>query len=138
MEGATNYDNVSALNTPENQVIGVLPADYDLETLLQELHAQGIPEEKIGVLVGDEDARKLEPVAGEKGLVSAVVRGGLDLGDVDRDYLQKYPQAVRQGGCLIGVVETDGERRREIGRLLSRHGALLVNSFGQFSVEGIR
>ena len=138
MEGATNYDNVSALNTPENQVLGVLSADHDLEALLQELHAKGIPGNKIGVLIGEKDAQRLEPVAGEKGPVSGVVRRGLDFGDVDRDYLQKYAKAVRQGGCLVAVVETDGERRREIGRLLARHGALLVNSFGQFSVEGIR
>jgi hypothetical protein len=138
MEGATNYDNVSALNTPENQVIGVLPEDHGLEALLQELHAKGIPEDKIGVLIGEKDVQKLEPVAGEKGLVSGVVRRGLDFGDVDRDYLQKYAEAVRQGGRLIAVVETDGERRREIGVLLTRYGALMVNSFGQFSVEGIR
>ena len=77
MEGATNHDNVSALNTPVNQVIGILPAVHDLKTLLQELDAQGIPEEKIGVLIGDQNARRLEPVAGAKGLFSAVVCGGL-------------------------------------------------------------
>ena len=138
MEGATNYDNVSELSTPENQVVGILPPGGELRDLLQELHAEAIPEDKIGVLFGEADARKLEPVAGEKGVVSGLVRRGLDFGDVDRDYLQKYAEAVRQGGRLIAVVEKDGERRREIGRLLTRHGALMVNSFGQFSVEGIR
>jgi hypothetical protein len=57
MGGATNYDNVSALNTPVNRVIGVLPADHDPEGLLQVLHAEGIPEYRIGVLLGEKDAQ---------------------------------------------------------------------------------
>ena len=137
MKGATNYDNVSALNSPVNQVIGVLPAHHNLEDLLQKLHGKGIPEDRIGVLIGKGDVSKLEPIADEKGPLSGLLHRGPDFGDVDRDYFQKYTEAVRQGGRLVAVVETDGERRREIGRLLSQHGALLVNSFGEFIVEGI-
>jgi hypothetical protein len=87
--------------------------------------------------MGEKDAEKLEPVAGDKGPVTGTLRRGLDFADVDRDYLQKYAEAVRYGGRLIALVEMDGARRREIGRLLSQYGAVLVNSFGQFSVEGI-
>ena len=101
----------------------------------KELNQIGIEPSGIGLLVGNEDAAKLDAATGEHGFLAKVERMGLQMGDTDTDYLAYYRRVLLEGYAVIAVVTHDDASRTKVRTLLKTYGAHAMTYFGQFSTE---
>ena len=111
---------------------------HDAETAQQAakaLNQIGIEPAGIGLLVGNEDAAKLDAATGEHGFLAKVQRMGLEMGDTDTDYLAYYRRALLEGQAVIAVVTHDDASRTKVRTLLKTYGAHAMTYFGQFRTE---
>jgi hypothetical protein len=135
MDEATDFEDKESLGHPRSQVYATF---HDAETARQaakELNEIGIEPAGIGILVGNEDAAKLDAATGEHGFLAKVVRMGLEMGDTDTDYLAHYRRALLKGYAVIAVVTHDDASRTRVRTLLKKNGAHTMTYFGQFSTE---
>jgi hypothetical protein len=135
MDEATNFEDEESLGHPRSQVYATF---HDAETArraAKELNQIGIEPAGIGILVGNEDAAKLDAATGEHGFLAKVVRMGLEMGDTDTDYLAYYRRALLKGYAVIAVVTPDDASRTKVRTLLKTYGAYAMTYFGQFSTE---
>ena len=95
----------------------------------------GLNRRASGLLVGNEDAAKLDAATGEHGFLAKVKRMGLEMGDTDTDYLAYYRRALLKGYAVIAVVTHDDASRTKVRTLLKTYGAHAMTYFGQFSTE---
>ena len=137
MKGATDYEDQGDLKNPVNQVVGILPREADVPTIVADLHKAGFESDAIGVLSGREDAHKLDAASGREGWLAKLAQIGPEFGDLDAGNMKDYAAALQHNETVIAVVATVGSKRREIADLLKRHGAKFINSYGMFSIEGL-
>jgi hypothetical protein len=135
MNEATDFEGKESLGHPRNQVYATF---HDAETARRaanELNQIGIEPAGIGLLVGNEDAAKLDAATGEHGFLAKVKRMSLQMGDTDNDYLAHYRRALLEGHAVIAVVTHDDVSRTKVRALLKSCGARAMTYFGQFSTE---
>ena len=135
MDEATDFEDKESLGHPRSQVYATF---HDVETArraAKELNQIGIEPAAIGLLVGNEDAAKLDAATGEHGFLAKVQRMGLEMGDTDTDYLSYYRRALLKGHTVIAVVTHDDASRTKVRRLLKTYGAYSMTYFGQFRTE---
>ena len=135
MDEATDFEDKESLGHPRSQVYATF---HDAETARRaatELNQIGIEPAGIGLLVGNEDATKLNAATGEHGFLAKVERMGLEMGDTDTDYLAYYRRALLEGYAVIAVVTHDDASRTKVRTLLKKYGAHAMTYFGQFSTE---
>jgi hypothetical protein len=137
MEGATDYEDQGSLKNPVNQVVAVFAPEIDTEEIVSLLHQAGISEESVGVLAGRQDAHKLDAASGKHGWFAKLAQIGPSFGDLDAHNLRNYAKALQTGRTVMAVVAEPGSKRREIADLLKRQGAMYINSYGMFSIEGL-
>lgn len=135
MDEATDFEDKGSLGHPRSQVYATF---HDAETAQQAakaLNQIGIEPAGIGLLVGNEDAAKLDAATGEHGFLAKVQRMGLEMGDTDTDYLAYYRRALLEGQAVIAVVTHDDASRTKVRTLLKTYGAHAMTYFGQFRTE---
>jgi hypothetical protein len=135
MDEATDFQNEESLSHPRNQVYAVIDVEERARRAAKELNQIGIEPADIGLLLGREDAAKLDAATGEHGFLAKVARIGLAMGDRDTDYLAHYRRALLEGYAVITVVTHDHTSREKVRTLLKTCGAHAMTYFGQFATE---
>jgi hypothetical protein len=135
MDEANDFDGQKSLGHPRDQVYAVIHVEEKARCAAKELNQIGIEPADIGLLIGREDAAKLDAATGEHGFLAKVARIGLEMGDIDTDYLAYYRRALLEGYAVIAVVAHDRTSREKVRTLLRSHSAHAMTYFGQFSTE---
>jgi hypothetical protein len=135
MDEAIDFEDEQSLGHPRNQVYAIIDDAENARRAAKELNIIGIEPANIGLLIGKEDATKLDAATGEHGFLAKVARIGLELGDRDTDYLAYYHRALVQGYAIIAVVTHDHATRGKVRTLLKTYGAHAMTYFGQFVTE---
>jgi hypothetical protein len=135
MDEATDFQDKESLGHPRNQVYAVIQGEESARHAAKELNLIGIEPWDIGLLLGGEDARKLDAATGEHGFLAKVARIGFQMGDRDSDYLAYYRRALLEGYAVITVVTRDHTSREKVRMLLKTCGAHAMTYFGQFATE---
>jgi hypothetical protein len=79
MKIAKGFDNQESLPLPANQMLAIV-ADKDMATHVTEvLNQNGFTPDDIGILVGPQDARKLDAATGAKGIFAKILTTGIDM-----------------------------------------------------------
>jgi hypothetical protein len=87
MDEARDFEDEESLGHPRNQVYAIIDDAENARRAAKELNSIGIEPANIGLLIGKEDATKLDAATGEHGFLAKAARIGLELGDRDTDYL---------------------------------------------------
>jgi hypothetical protein len=138
MKDATNYEEQRDPKNPTNQVVAIVPHEADLQRIVGDLHEAGFASEGIGVLSALEDAQKLDVASGRQGWLAKLAQIGPGPSDSDTSNRRAYAEALSHHETVIAVVATLESKRRKIANVLKHYGAKLINSYGRFSVEGLR
>jgi hypothetical protein len=135
MDEATDFEDQESLGHPRNQVYAIIHVEEMARRAAKELNQIGVEPEDIGLLLGREDAAKLDAATGEHGFLAKVARIGLEMGDRDTDYLAYYRRALLDGYAVIAVVTHNHTSREKVGTLLKTCGAHAMTYFGRFTTE---
>jgi hypothetical protein len=135
MDEATDFQDQKSLAHPRDQVYAVIRVEESARRAAKELNQIGIEPAEIGLLLGKEDATKLDAATGEHGFLAKVARIGLEMGDRDDDYLAYYRRALLEGYAVVTVVTHDHTSREKVRTLLKTCGAHAMTYFGQFTTE---
>jgi hypothetical protein len=135
MDEATDFEDKESLGHPRSQVYATFNDAETARRAVKELNQIGIEPTAIGLLVGNDDAAKLDAATGEHGFLAKVERMGLEMGDTDTYYLAYYRRALLEGYAVIAVVTHDDASRTKVRTLLKTYGAHAMTYFGQFSTE---
>ena len=119
---------------PPNFVAAVIDDGPEFERALEDLVAAGIPRESMGILQGERGA---EAMAGLYESRSWLQRVG-DMLSEEREYVDRYKEAARQGHFVVGVPLPDGSEatRQRIESILSEHGAHSLVSSTRWTHSG--
>lgn len=121
---------------PSGWILAVVDEPTDAEGLDSELAAMGLGSEDRMILNGADDARRLDGLGRESGLLARVHRVTQYLAmDQMPDFLM-YEVALREGRTVIGVRPADTERAAVIATLRAHRGHF-INRFGAWSTEEI-
>ena len=121
---------------PTGWILGVIDDPDDAESVTTELAATGVGDGDRMVLAGAEDARRLDGLGRESGILARVHRITQYLAmDQMPDFLM-YEVALREGRAVIGVRPADAQRAPVI-ELLRRHRAHFIDRFGAWSTEEV-
>ena len=121
---------------PTGWILGVIDDPDDAASVTAELAAMGVGDGDRMVLAGAEDARRLDGLGRESGILARVHRITQYLAmDQMPDFLM-YEVALREGRAVVGVRPADAERAAVI-ELLGRHRAHFINRFGAWSTEEV-
>ena len=121
---------------PTGWILGVVDDPDDAERLTADLAASGIGDGDRMVLAGTDDARRLDGLGRESGLVARMHRITQYLAmDQMPDFLM-YEVALREGRVVVGVRPADAQRPAVLA-VLGRHRANFINRFGAWSTEEV-
>ncbi|HYY29776.1 MAG TPA: hypothetical protein VE860_17675 [Chthoniobacterales bacterium] len=135
MKIAKGFDNQESLPLPADQMFAIVD-DSDKATRVAEvLNQNGFSRDDIGILVGPEDARKLDAATGMKGIFAKILATGIDMGDKDSDYIKKYRRALVNGRVVVGVAVKNEDMRTKARGILRAAHARFITFFGQFVTE---
>jgi hypothetical protein len=113
---------------PRTQVYAIIQDAESALRAARELNYLGIKSPDIRLLMGREDATKLEA---EDALSAKVAGIGLGIGNRDSDHLTDYRGALLEDYAVIAVVTHDCDSREKVRALLKTYGAYAMNNFGQ-------
>jgi hypothetical protein len=134
MEKATEFDDQEPVKLP-NHMLAILSSEDGPESILEALNRDGFSSEDVGVMMGADDAAKLDALCGKKGFFAKLATSGVDMGDRDTDYIKQYRKALMEGRSVIAIEAKDEEARVDARRILKSAGAHFVTYFGQFVTE---
>ena len=80
MDEAIDFEDEESLGHPRNQVYAIIDDPENARRAAKELNSIGIEPANIGLLIGKEDATKLNAATGEHGFLAKVARIGLEFG----------------------------------------------------------
>jgi hypothetical protein len=121
---------------PPNFVAGVINDRARFEQAVEELVAEGITRESIGILQG---ARGADAIGGRHEGTSWLHRAAEFLSE-ERDYVARYEEEARQGHYVVGVPLPDASEatRKRIRAVLTAHGAHSIASSTPWTHTGER
>jgi hypothetical protein len=99
----------------------------------RELNYLGIQSADIELLLGQQDATKLDAATNRNRFSAKIARIGLET--VDGDRLASYRIALQKDYAVIAVVTHDHDSREKARALLKTYGAYAITSFDQFLTE---
>ena len=121
---------------PTGWILGVVDDRSDADRLTADLAATGILEGDLMVLAGAADARRLDGLGRESGILARVHRITQYLAmDQMPDFLM-YEVALREGRVVVGVRPADAQRAAVVS-VLKGHRAHFINRFGAWSTEEV-
>ena len=135
MKIAKGFDNQESLPLPADQMLAIVDDADSAARAAELLNQNGFTPDDIGILVGPEDARKLDAATGAKGIFAKILTTGLDMGDRDTDYIKKYRRALINGRTVIGVAVKNEDMRTKARQTLKAAHARFITFFGQFVTE---
>ena len=121
---------------PTGWILGVVDDRSDADRLTADLAATGLGDGDLMVLAGAEDARRLDGLGRESGILARVHRITQYLAmDQMPDFLM-YEVALREGRVVVGVRPADAQRAAVVS-VLKGHRAHFINRFGAWSTEEV-
>lgn len=135
MEAANEFDDKESLAIPANHIFAIVPDSDEATGIVETLNQNGFSADEIGILTGTEDAEKLDAATGKKGFFAKMLTSGVDMGDRDTDYFERYRKALLDGRTVVGVVAKSDEMRDNARQILKAHGGRFITFFGQFVTE---
>jgi hypothetical protein len=121
---------------PTGWILAVVDHPNDVGGLNSELAGMGLGSGDRMILTGADDARRLDGLGKESGILARVHRLTQYLAmDQMPDFLM-YEVALREGRAVIGVRPADAQRAAVV-ELLRRHRAHFINRFGALSTEEV-
>jgi hypothetical protein len=135
MNEAKDFEDAGGLGHPRNQLYAIIKDAESALRAARELNYVGIKSADIELLIGKEDATKLDAATGKHSFLAKAVRIGLELGDRDSDYLAYYRGALMQDYAVIAVVTHHHDSRGKVRALLKTYGAYAMTNFDQFATE---
>jgi hypothetical protein len=135
MSIAEGFDNQESLPLPADQMLAIVDNAHEANRVAEALNRNGFTPDDIGILVGPEDARKLDAATGAEGIFAKIVTTGIDMGDKDTDYIKKYRRALINGRALIGVAVKNEDMRTKARQTLKGAHARFITFFGRFVTE---
>jgi hypothetical protein len=135
MKNAKGFDNQESLPLPADQMLAIVANENKATHAAEVLNQNGFTWDDIGILVGPEDAQKLNAATGAKGIFAKILTTGIDMGDKDTDYIKKYHRALINGRSVIGVTVKDEDMRTKARQALKAAHARFITFFGQFVTE---
>jgi hypothetical protein len=123
------------LGYPTDHLMGVLPSPAAADAAIAELERAGIARDGIRVLVGEEEALRIDGRGMHHGLVARLYRL-IQFTQMDQapDF-RRYEREARRGCPVIAVKEVDPARRKTVRAILRAHGAHFTNFYGRFFTE---
>ena len=141
MEHAQNFkdsgSDSGSLGHPQNQVYAVFDDFSAADRAAAQLNEAGFGPQKVGLLQGPRDARKLDEATGEEGVLAKLRRFGLDFGDQDNPYMQQYRQELERGHTVLAVVTENDAEVEKVQQALSQAGARFLTKYGKWTVEAL-
>ena len=135
MNVAKGFDNQDSLPLPADEMLAIVDNAEQATRVAKMLNRTGFTADEIGILVGPEDARKLDAATGAKGIFAKILATGVDMGDKDADYIKKYRSALINGRSVIGVAVKNEESRTKARQTLKAARARFITFFGQLVTE---
>lgn len=121
---------------PTGWILAVIDDPDDVEGVDAQLAAIGVGPDDRMILRGADDARRLDGLGTESGLLARLHRITQFLAmDQMPDFLV-YEVALREGRAIIGVRPTDSDRAAAVS-VLKEHRAHFINRFGVWSTEEV-
>ena len=121
---------------PTGWILGVVDDRSDADRLTADLAATGLGDADLMVLAGAEDARRLDGLGRESGILARMHRITQYLAmDQMPDFLM-YEVALREGRVVVGVRPADAQRAAVVS-VLKGHRAHFINRFGAWSTEEV-
>ena len=121
---------------PTGWILAVVDDPADVAGMDAELATAGLDADDRMILSGTDDARRLDGLGTQSGLLARVHRITQYLAmDQMPDFLV-YEVALREGRAVIGVRPSDAERAAVIG-ILKSHRSHFINRFGAWATEEI-
>lgn len=125
------------LEYPTHKVIGVF-ADWDqAEAAIRRLTADGWSREQIGVLAGQEGAKRLDATGERHGLLAQLSRIFQNFADLDAKHTARHEQELMAGHILVAADGEDEERRAQASRTMQAAGGYFINYYGKWWVENL-
>jgi hypothetical protein len=118
-----------------NQMLAIVMDSEEVTGIVENLNDNGFPPKDIGVLTGMEDAAKLAAACGKKGFFAKLATAGLDMGDRDTAYIQRYRKAVLNVRAVIAVAAKGDGARKRARQILKVRGARFITFFGRFVTQ---
>jgi len=135
MKSAKRFDNQESLPLPADQMLAIVNDAQSAVYVAEMLNQNGFTPDDIGILVGPEDARKLDAATGAKGIFAKILTTGVDMGDKDTEYIKQYRRALINGRSVIGVKVKTEDMRTKARQTLKAVHARFITFFGQFVTE---
>lgn len=115
---------------PDNDVIGVIMGVDSCRSAVEELKAEGIPEEDIRVVWSGRAEEELEN-PGRGGIIGRIAHGALSEESI---YLDEYKKATESGGQVLAVHVEDKDKAQHVTEILSANHATNIKFFGKFAI----
>lgn len=125
------------LEYPTNKIIGVF-ADWDhARAAIDQLSAGGFTKEQIGVLYGQEGARRLDASGGDHGMLAQISRFFQGFADMDDKHTKRHEQELLAGHVLLYVDAADDAAREQTRAVMKGAGGYFINYYGKWFVENM-
>jgi len=119
---------------PANHLYGVVDSPDRAESVLAELLDAGVPRDRVRTWYGPAGEKAIDPTGKDHGRTARIWRA-LEKATGERDLLDGYATAVREGHVCIGVRCGSGDGKDTVTAILRGHGAHLISYLSLGSVE---
>lgn len=125
------------LNYPTNKVVGVFADWSHARAAIDQLNRDGYTKEQIGVLYGEEGARRLDTTGEQHGFLAQISRFFQGFSDMDAKHTKRHEQELLAGHVLVEVEAADEARREQVRQTLKSAGGYFINYYGKWFVENL-
>ena len=119
---------------PVHKVLGMLPTEEAAWNVIDELKAEGIPEEEIELWGGHAGAEAIDKSFSKSGLKGRLARLVHELGEEGED-IRRYDEALRSGQFLLVVPAPRSEFRESVRDSMVKQGGHLITYYDQLTTE---
>ena len=126
------------LNYPMNRVVGVFADWAQARAVIDLLSQEGYDKDRIGVLYGQEGAKRLDAAGQKHGLIAQISRFFQGFADMDAKHTHRHEQELLAGHVLVEVDVGEVETAREhVRATMKAHGGYFINYYGKWFVENL-
>ena len=131
----TNRTGHTLLNLT-NRVMAVIDDAENAHAAVETLERAGVPEHDLTALSGAAGVREIDADGGRSGGFKHALRSLQRLTTEGR-HLRNYEAELAQGHLVVDVAVHGRQTRDTVVQILRRHGAHLINAYGQWTIEGV-
>ena len=124
---------------PTNRVVGTIADAGDARAAIESLLAEGIDEQDIDILHGDQDLHRLDVTGEEHGFLARFQRTLIRTAGSAEEYqhLIQHVDDVRSGRYVIMVLAREHGKRDRVAEILHAHHAQSVGFYGRWAWQAV-